>query len=122
MKTSVLVGTLLLWALVAPLNVTAQSPADGKWEAKVKTQVGEQIMRMNFKSDGAKLTGTVASGQAAETAIEDGQIDGATISFKQTVDLGGSNISFIYTGKLSGDQIVFTREPFKIEFTARRVK
>lgn len=122
MKAGVLVTFLFVYAVIAAPSVTADSPADGKWEAKVKTQVGEQTIRMNFKSDGNKLTGTVSTGQAGETTIEDGKIDGADISFKQTVDLGGSSISFTYTGKLSGDQITFTREPFKIEFTAKRVK
>jgi hypothetical protein len=64
----------------------------------------------------------VSDGKAGDTAIEDGKIDGATITFKQTVNLGGSDISFTYTGKVGGDQIAFTREPFKLEFTARRVK
>ena len=122
MKTGVLLGFVLLYAVIAPASATADSPADGKWEAKVKTQVGEQTIRMNFKSDGDKLTGTVSAGTAGETSIEEGKIEGTTISFKQSVDLGGSNISFVYTGKLSGDQILFTREPFKIEFTAKRVK
>ena len=113
---------LLVYAVSLAPSAPADSPADGKWEAKVKTQVGEQTIRMNFKSDGKKLTGTVSTGQAGEATIEDGKIDGPDISFKQTVDLGGSSISFTYTGKVSGEQIVFTREPFKIDFVAKRVK
>lgn len=75
-------------------------------------------------SSGAAVawTGTVSNGQASESSIEDGKIDGTAVSFKQTVDLGGSKISFVYTGTLSGDQIMFTREPFTIKFTARRLK
>jgi hypothetical protein len=121
MKVCILLAISLVCAVVAP-SVAADSPADGKWEAKVKTQVGEQTIRMNLKTEGDKLTGTVSTGQATESPIEDGKIDGTTISFKQTVDLGGSNISFVYIGKVSGDQITFTREPFKMEFTARRAK
>lgn len=122
MKVRVLVTFLFVCAVIVAPSLAADSAADGKWEAKVKTQVGEQTIRMNFKSDGNKLTGTVSTGQAAEAAIEDGKIDGADISFKQTVDLGGSSISFTYTGKVTGDQIMFTREPFKIEFIAKRVR
>ena len=112
---------LLVYAVTLAPSIAADSPVDGRWEAKVKTQVGEQTIRMNFKSDGNKLTGTLY-GQASETTIEDGKIDGPDISFKQTVDLGGSSIIFTYTGKVSGEQILFTREPFKIEFIAKRVK
>ena len=122
MKTGILITSLLAYAIMLAPSPAADSTVDGKWEAKVKTQVGEQTIRMSFRSDGNKLTGTVATGQGGETTIEDGKIDGADISFKQTVDLGGSSISFTYTGKLSGEQIIFTREPFKIEFVAKRVR
>jgi hypothetical protein len=119
MKTGALAAFIFLGAIM----IAAPAPAeiDGKWEGKVKTQIGEQSIRMSFKSDGNRLTGTVNDGRA-DSQIEDGTIEGATISFKQTVNLGGSDISFTYIGKVNGDQIVFTREPFKIEFTARRVK
>jgi len=115
-------GVLLMCVFVMATSLKADSPADGKWEAKIKTQVGEQTIKLNFKSDGDTLTGTVSDGRSGETAIQEGKIDGMTISFKQTVDAGASNISFTYTGKISGDQIAFTREPFKLEFVARRAK
>jgi len=122
MKAVVPTTFLLMYAFMVVLLFAADTPVDGKWEAKVKTQVGEQTIRLNLKTEGNKLTGTVVSGQGSETAIQDGKVEGPTLSFKQSVDVGGSSIDFLYTGKLNGDQIAFTREPFTLEFVARRVK
>lgn len=122
MKAGILLAFLLTCVVMTAPSVAADTTVDGKWEAKVKTQVGEQTIRMTFKGDGDKLTGTVSNGQSSETAIEDGKIDGGTISFKQTIDVGGTGISFTYIGRVGSDQITFTREPFKMEFTAKRVK
>jgi hypothetical protein len=109
-------------AMIAAFLLAAQSSIDGKWEAKLQTQVGEQTVRMTLKTEGEKLTGTLSTGQGAEMPFEDGRIAADTLTFKQSVDMGGTNMTFTYTGKVKNDQIVFTREPFKIEFTAKRTR
>lgn len=124
MKLRLLVAVVL--ALVTAITPAgwAQSPVDGKWEAKVKTQVGERVVAMTLKGEGAKLTGTVSDGTAGAAPIEEGIIEGDTISFKQTLDFGGSSVSFNYTGKVKGNEIAFTREGLgvRLEFTAKRAR
>ena len=124
MKSGVLAAVVLPLAMALVPAGWAQSPVDGKWEAKVTTQVGERTMAMNFKSEGAKLTGAISDGTAREAPIEDGKIEGDTITFKQTLDFGGSSVSFTYTGKIKGNEITFTREGLggRLEFTTKRVR
>lgn len=124
MKFRVLVAVVFAFATAITPAGWAQSPVDGKWEAKVRTQVGERTMAMNFKGEGTKLTGTISDGPAGEAPIEDGTLEGDTISFKQTLDFGGSSVSFTYSGKVKGNEITFTREGLggRLEFTAKRVR
>jgi len=53
---------------------------DGKWNAVVKSPMGDQKSELTFKAEGAVLTGT-ASAQGQSQAIKNGKIDGANISW-----------------------------------------
>ncbi len=119
-RTPVVVAAL---ALALALSAAAQGSIDGKWEAKVMTQVGERTMAMNFRSEGDKLTGTISDGTAKDAPIEDGRIEGDTISFKQTLEFGGSSVVFTYVGKVKAGEIAFTREGLgaRLGFTTKRV-
>ena len=105
----VCLAVVLLGALAAV--GLAQAKVDGKWTAEVPGgRGGTQQITFNFKTDGSKLTGTATAGQAGEAPIEDGKIEGDTISFKQTLNFNGNSVSISYTGKVKGDEIEFTRE------------
>lgn len=100
---------------------------DGKWVAQVPGRGGQtQEQTFTFKADGEKLTGTV-TGPRGEAPISDGVIKGDDISFTQTFDMQGNSVKVIYKGKVSGDEIKFTRareggnQP-PTEFTAKRAK
>lgn len=82
---------------------------DGKWVATLETPRGEMKLNFDFKTDGAKLTGTVTN-QMGESEIRDGKIDGDTIEFKQVMQFGERELRFAYMGKLSGNEIAFTRK------------
>ena len=54
-------------------------------------------------------------------------MSGDNIAFNVIIDFGGNEITFVYNGKISGNQINFTRErkggdfgPAKVEFVAKR--
>lgn len=115
----VLAAVALAWA----------ADVNGKWVAQVPGRGGQtRETTFTFKADGAKLTGTV-SGMQGEAPIADGVIKGDDISFTQTFNppQGGDPIKLTYKGKVSGDEIKFTRareggsQP-PAEFTAKRVK
>jgi hypothetical protein len=101
---SLLAGVCLMAATLAAAEV------DGKWEATVQSPRGEQQYAFMFKADGETLTGTVNGGRGGEAAIEDGKIQGDAISFKQNLSFGDRSITFVYSGKVSGDSSEMTRK------------
>lgn len=114
----VLVAVALAWA----------ADVNGKWVAQVPGRGGQtREQTFTFKAEGGKLTGTV-TGMQGETPIADGTVKGDDISFTQTFNPPqGDPIKVRYVGKMSGDEIKFTRtregsdQPGQ-EFTAKRVK
>lgn len=98
-------ATLLAFATLAfAADVT------GQWTADVPGRGGEtQASTFTFKAEGAKLTGTVAN-QMGERPIEEGAISGDDISFSQNLEFNGNKIKILYKGKVSGNEIKFTRQ------------
>ncbi len=101
--------------------------AAGKWTAQVPGRGGQmRETTFNFKVEGEKLTGTV-SGMQGDNPITDGKVKGDDISFVVVMNFGGNEVKMNYKGKVSGDEIKFTREreggnmPPQ-EFTAKRAK
>lgn len=115
----VLAAAALAWA----------ADVNGKWVAQVPGRGGQtRETTLTLKAEGGKLTGTV-TGMQGEAPIADGTIKGDDISFTQTFTppQGGDPVKILYTGKVSGDEIKFTRtrqgsDQPGTEFTAKRVK
>jgi len=120
--------TLLLGVAVVVLFVLA-TPAlaadiSGQWTATFNTQVGEQHYTFTFKVDGEKLTGTAKSDNGT-SEIQDGTVKGDDVSFVENLNYQGQQLKITYTGKVSGDEIHFTRDVAgfaKEELVAKRAK
>jgi len=96
----------------------------GQWTATFNTQVGEQHYVYTFKVDGEKLTGTAKSDNGT-SEIQNGTVKGDDVSFVENLDYQGQKLTITYTGKVSGDEIHFTRDVGgfgKEELVAKRVK
>jgi hypothetical protein len=96
----------------------------GRWTASFDTQIGVQNYTYDFKVDGNKLTGTAKS-QFAETQISEGTVNGDDVSFVENLNLEGEPLRIEYKGKVSGDEIKFTRKVGDIateELVAKRAK
>ena len=111
----------------AALSVVWAADVDGKWTAQVPGRGGQtRETTFTFKAEGEKLTGTV-SGMQGDNPISDGKISGDDISFSLKLSFQGNDFTFLYKGKISGDEIKMTRtregsdQPGQ-EFTAKRVK
>jgi len=78
-----------------------------------------RVNTFTFKTDGDKVTGTVAGSQD-ETPIKDGKVTGEMISFKADRPFG----AFTYKGKIYADEIKFTVQfnDNTFEMTAKRLK
>jgi hypothetical protein len=97
-----LMGVFVLGAMAADLT--------GKYVADVPGRGGQtQQQTFDLKADGGTVTGTV-SNPRGEQKIENGKVDGDTISFTTTMKMGDNEMTMKYTGKVSGDSIEFTRE------------
>jgi len=98
--------SILLGLLIAPAVWAAD--IGGKWTAEMETPRGPSEMSFEFKVDGENLTGTITN-RRGESEIEDGKIEGDTVSFKQVMNFG-REITILYTGKIKDDEIEFTRK------------
>jgi hypothetical protein len=102
----------LLTAAVAILglfNIVSAADATGKWTASSQAADGTtRTQTFDLKADGATLTGTVTGRQGEPVPIENGKVDGDSISFAVTRSRGGNSFTQKYTGKVSDDKIVLS--------------
>lgn len=122
-------GLVVAVCLVALAGVAlAQAEFNGKWTGEIAAARGPATpVTLTFKAEGAKLTGTLGAlaapaargarggrgrgrGNAApEVPITDGVISGGAIRFKTTREVRGIEETHHWTGRLTGDELVFSR-------------
>lgn len=90
-------------ALVFTASASAQTSVAGEWDGSLNTPGGARPVKLIFKVDGEKLTGTAkrSSGDVPLT----GTIKGSDIAFSYTVNYNGNDLTLTFTGKVSGDGI-----------------
>jgi opacity protein-like surface antigen len=108
------------------LLATAAFAADitGKWTSSFDTQVGVQNYTYTLKVAGTALTGTAES-QFGKTEIQEGTVKGDEVSFIENLNYEGNALRVEYKGKISGDEIKFTRKVGDFateELVAKRAK
>ncbi|MGO9113822.1 MAG: hypothetical protein ACLP9L_31720 [Thermoguttaceae bacterium] len=87
---------------VAKRDVTAGTTGTWKWTVTYGGQSHE--MALKLKSEGGKLTGTLAR-DGEETAIQDAKCKDGDLSFTVVRERDGQKMTFKFTGKVSGDTI-----------------
>src|SRR5687768_570344 len=99
---------------------------NGTWTAAIDTQVGVQNYTFTFKVEGEKLTGKAKSAFAmTDTDITEGVVKGDDITFVENLVYEGMPLKITYKGKISGDEIKFSRNIADIAdepFVAKRSK
>ena len=94
---------LLTAFLVAASVVTsAQSSLDGKWAFEMSSPMGSVTAQVELKAEGDKLTGQFDMGGGRTWLIQNGTIEGDSITF--TIDRDGK-MTYEMKGKLAGDKI-----------------
>jgi hypothetical protein len=96
----------------------------GTWKATFDTQIGEQHYTYELKADGEKLTGKATNDRGA-TEIAEGTVKGDDIFFVENLNFQDQKLRIEYTGKVSGDELKFTRKVGDFateEFVAKRAK
>ena len=88
--------------------------ASGKWAFEQEGRNGPVQVTLNLKIDGGALSGTLTrpgrDGNAMETPISDGKVDGNNLSFLVKREFNGNTVVTTYKGTLDGDNL-------KIEIT-----
>jgi len=101
-KKLLFVTTILLAVTVCLMA----ADASGKWTFEQQGRGGTMQVTLNLKIDGASLTGTLSQpgrdGNAMETAISDGKVDGNNISFAVKREFNGNSFVTTYKGTLDG--------------------
>src|SRR4051812_26038228 len=109
MTTRPVGGWLVAFGLATVLglgNTALAADVTGTWKWTVERNGNTIETTLKLKQDGEKLTGTISGRQgSSDTEIEDGKVQGDTISFKVTRTFGDNKIVMTYKGKLSGDAI-----------------
>ena len=123
--------SLALSVVVAPVLLLAQAPAPapnltGRWTSSFETQIGMQEYTWDFVAKGSTLTGTASSNMEGKSEVRDGRIEGATVTFKETLTFMEMAIEIVYTGQIvSADEIKFSRAVGEFateELVAKRAK
>ena len=119
--------TLMTFLALAAISIAARAAdVTGTWKAEFNTQRGLQKYTFTLKQEGATVTGkgTVdREGEKREAEFKEGKVDGDTVKFVEIINAQGNDLRITYTGKISGDEIKFTREVGdfgKSESTAKR--
>ena len=83
--------------------------ASGKWMFEQQGRGGSVQVTLNLKVDGGALTGTLSrpgrDGNAMETPISDGKVEGNNVSFTVKREFNGNSFVTSYKGTLDGDSL-----------------
>ena len=99
---------------LAALSLSAlAADVTGTWKAEFETQRGLQKYTFTLKQDGATVTGKASverEGEKRDAEFKDGKVDGDTVTFVEPLKIQDNEINITYTGKVSGNEIRFTRK------------
>jgi enterochelin esterase-like enzyme len=108
MKTRI---TLLTLA-VASLSALA-ADVTGTWKAEFDTRRGLQKYTFSLKQDGTSVTGKASverDGEKRDADLKEGKMEGDIVTFVEPLKIQDNEIKITYTGKVSGNEIKFTRK------------
>jgi len=103
---SMVVLGMVVAATVGAADVT------GVWTAEFDTQIGIQKYTYTLKQDGDKVTGKANSdiaGEKRQVELKEGKLEADMLTFVEVFEFQGTEIRIEYKGKVSGDEIRFTR-------------
>ena len=94
--------------LLLAAGVSFAADIAGQWKGEFGGQNGTRQVVFQFKTDGAKLTGTVTGLRDQQLTIQDGKVQGDDVSFYVNSEWQGNPVKLVYKGKVSGNEIRFT--------------
>src|SRR5436190_5747649 len=104
---------ITLLALAAASLSAFAADLTGTWKAEFETQRGLQKYTFTLKQDGTNITGKATverEGEKREAELKEGKIEGDTVTFVEPLKIQDNDVNITYTGKISGNEIKFTRK------------
>ena len=104
---------MLLVVVIASVPSYAQTGVAGKWVGELSAADGHgvaQPITVDLKVEGEALSGTVTEGALEARPIAGATMEGATLTFRTTRNLGSSDINVNWKGELKGEDLTLTRE------------
>jgi len=126
MNLSVLFVIIMTNALFT--STTMAIDVTGTWKAEIETQVGKFKYTYILKQEGAIITGKILSeleGEKHETVVLEGKLNSDIIEFTEMMKFQDMDLKINYKGKVTGDEISFTRQVGEYgteTFIAKRLK
>ncbi len=103
---------ILLLGLAAIAGSIFAADITGTWKADFDTQRGLQKYTFTLKQDGASITGKASvagTDQTREVELKEGKLENDTVSFIEILSIQDREIRIAFTGKISGEEVKFTR-------------
>ncbi len=82
----------------------ADSEADGDWDFSMSSPFGQVSAKVTLKTDGDKLTGAFDLGGDRILEIQEGSIEGDTLSFSITRQ-GAMTMTYVMSASVDGDTV-----------------
>jgi hypothetical protein len=104
-----LFGSTAAIALLATIAQAADPSGTWTWSTPGRNGAPDRVSTLTLKVEDTKLTGKVSvpgrDGNAVETPIADGKVDGDNISFDLVRQFNGNSSTNKYTGAVTADAI-----------------
>jgi len=96
---------LLLTLMAVFAFVASAADVSGNWKGTAEGPNGAIERSFTFKQDGSKLTGETNSEYTGKSMINDGKVEGDTITFSINAKFQDNEMKLTYKGKITGDTI-----------------
>src|SRR6266700_1045661 len=100
----------LMIAILCCVAASLAADISGTWKATAEGPNGSMERTFVFKVDGSKVTGETTSTMMGKSVINDGKVEGDTVTFTITGKFGDNEVKLNYKGKVAGNEIHFTSE------------
>ena len=121
---------VLTIAFCGSMHATAARAADvsGQWHTEFDSPVGQQKYLFTFQMNDGKVNAKATAelgGQKREVEFKDAKLDGDSLTFVEMLKFQDNEVRIDYTGKVSDNEIKFTRKVGDFgteEIVAKRVE
>ncbi len=96
---------ILALCAAAPLALTAE--VDGDWDFSMASPFGQVSAKVTMMASGDKLTGGFDLGDGRVLEIQDGSVEGNTLSFSITRE-GAMTMTYVMSASVDGDSVTGT--------------